>query len=297
MESDKSSGKMSSNKMVVIFCVIVLIALLLFKVDYAFLDAEQFENVTIRVEGSNNGSLDVIIGDQTTRPLILYFSRLNGVSTLQNDALATWRDVNVTDVTNFNSGDYIVIQMNDSLDFDIGEQVGSAVGNTINIDTPLGFDWSAGNSIVSLDRDMVVDGSVNPVVFTIQGPNVANESFDITRLIFEITCVDPPEWSEFCDLPKLTNGLVLRKTDGVYWSIFNIKDNSELANLMYDLSFYDQTRPQGVNGVLGRLTFAGQNKIGVAIRLSKGERLDLIVQDDLTGLVSFRVIAEGHIVD
>lgn len=40
-----------------------------------------------------------------------------------------------------------------------------------------------------------------------------------------------------------------------------------------------------------------QDKHGVAIRLEADESLEIIVQDSLTSLTAFSVVAEGHVVD
>jgi hypothetical protein len=44
------------------------------------------------------------------------------------------------------------------------------------------------------------------------------------------------------------------------------------------------------------MTYAGQNKHGVTLRIGGGEAIECIIQDNLTGLLSFKIIACGHIV-
>ena len=67
---------------------------------------------------------------------------------------------------------------------------------------------------------------------------------------------------------------------------------------MFDINVSQSINPaQGVDGFTARMTFAGQNKVGVAIRLPIGEDLEFIIQDDLTNIVTYEVVAEGHIVD
>jgi hypothetical protein len=53
----------------------------------------------------------------------------------------------------------------------------------------------------------------------------------------------------------------------------------------------------GTDGIIGSLTFAGQNKIGVATRLEQGQSLEVLIQDNLSSLPSFKMVAEGHEVD
>ncbi len=57
---------------------------------------------------------------------------------------------------------------------------------------------------------------------------------------------------------------------------------------------YDDKAPAGVYGLRGRLTYAGQNEHGVTLELEPGESIELVIQDDLTALVSFEVMVQGH---
>ena len=164
--------------------------------------------------------------------------------------------------------------------------------NWVHID----FEYQIGDQVSAGSVNMNVDGSVTPKIFRIRAPDPGIPVIgDITRIILIMETTTAPEWNLFGDRAVLANGIVLRKTDGSYQNIFTVKDNSEFAAIMYDLDFLDFTRFASY-GVKGRLTFAGQNKIGVAIRLDIGEDLELIIQDDLTSLIKFTVLAEGHVV-
>jgi hypothetical protein len=67
---------------------------------------------------------------------------------------------------------------------------------------------------------------------------------------------------------------------------------------MYDTAYADK-RPSGSFGFKFRRTFGGQGKNGVVIRLTAihGDSLKLIIQDDLTGLDDFYIVAQGHRTD
>jgi hypothetical protein len=105
--------------------------------------------------------------------------------------------------------------------------------------------------------------------------------------------------SKFGDIAGgITNGIVMRKVDGTYRNIFNVKTNGEMAGIMFDFDILSaQNVNQGQNGFNGRLTFAGQSKVGVTIRLAPGEDLQLLVRDDLTDLDLLEIVAEGHEVE
>jgi hypothetical protein len=139
-----------------------------------------------------------------------------------------------------------------------------------------------------------------PEIFSLRAaepPGGIDVTIDITRIILHGECTATPTLGEFGDLNKLTNGLVFRRTDGTNQNIFNVKSNLDLAGIAYDFEIYDASvSSQGLNGFTCRLTFAGQNKMGVAIRIGKNEDIEMLVQDNLTGLVSFQVTVEGHVV-
>ena len=111
-----------------------------------------------------------------------------------------------------------------------------------------------------------------------------------------MVCASLVDLSTFGDLTALTEGIVLRKVDGDYRNIWNVKTNNDFSNLAFDLKIYEKTNPaQGIDGLSCRYSFAGQEKHGVALRLEPGEKLEIINPENLTGLTSFRVIAQGHV--
>ena len=94
----------------------------------------------------------------------------------------------------------------------------------------------------------------------------------------------------------LTNGIVLRvNRDGVYTNIINVKKNSDFRVFAYDVDYADKA-PSGQYGVGVRLTLGGDSKHGTVVRLTSGEKLELVIQDDLTGLTEFLMAVQGHIV-
>jgi len=239
--------------------------------------------------------LDVNIQDQTSPILLVPFHNTAITNSL---AVATAIDdmtLTVADGTNFVAEQYLTVY-NEAGGRWYQGRILSVATNVITVDTPSDFAYQIGDSVSAGSTNLNVDGSVTPQHFTIRAPDPGIPIVgDITRIILIMETDLISEWNKFGDQTALTNGLVLRKTDGTYQNIFNAKSNSELAAVMYDLDFLDAAR-FGVYGVKGRLSFGGQNKIGVVIRLEAGEDLELIVQDDLTGLTRLTVIAEGHVV-
>jgi hypothetical protein len=246
----------------------------------------------------DNGGLAVNVQDQTSPPFDLYFIQLIGsITSLTAPAAIDDLIVSLASVADCSVGNYFSMNATDGSDrFYFGEVL--AVGaSTVTLDTPVDYAFAASDPAFCTTRDLNVDGSVTSQVFDVRGSGPASDiEIDVTRLILEITTSGAPPFDGFGDIAGgLTAGIVLRRVDGDTRNIWNVKTNSEFANIAYDYTTLSGFGP-AVEGIIVRYTFAGQDKHGVAVRLAAGDRLELIVQDDLTSLLSFRVIAAGHIV-
>jgi hypothetical protein len=250
-----------------------------------------------------NGGLPVNVQDQTTPSVDLYFLQGLGPPTqLTNDVVIDQTVFEVDSVAFINIGDYLGIVSPSENRFYFGTvlDVGTPTATSVTVDTPLDFAFSAGENVISATRDLNVDGSTTPQVFEVRGGGATSTiTLDITRILIEITTETAPDFTDFGDISGgLLKGIVLRKTDGETRNYWNVKSNAEFGNLAYDIQNLADLSPgpAGTNGILVRYTFAGQDKHGVAVRLEPGDFLQLIVQDDLSSLLSFRIIAAGHIV-
>lgn len=170
--------------------------------------------------------------------------------------------------------------------------------NAITIDTPTDFAFTVAAVCSNNIFDLSVDGSVTSQTFGVGlGGLQAGESWDITRLILLIEDNVVMDTAKFGGIGALTNGVVLRARNGIVKNLFNVKTNGEFAVHSYDVT-YDDKAPAGLFGIRIRSTFAGQEKRGVTIRLDRDteDSLDLIIQDDLRDLSTFRAVAQGHVV-
>jgi len=241
----------------------------------------------------------VNLQDQTSPILIVPFHTTTNSTTLATSATAIDdMSFNVASTTGFVAGAYVTIYSTTSDRWYQGHQVGAVAGSTVTIDTPIDFTFQIGDKVSVGSSDLAVDGSSTSVTYTLRDPAPVGLDItgDITRIILVMECASACSWAEFGDLAALTNGLVLRRVDGVTQNIFNVKSNKDLANIMYDMDILVAAGPALVDGVKGRLTFGGQNKLGVVVRLAEGEDLEIIIQDNLSALTTFQIYAEGHIV-
>lgn len=258
---------------------------------------------SVKIAGplESNGAVPVNVQDQTTVPFDFFFTQVKGAPTTVG--VVTAIDDNTVTVASSAGclvGDYFGMfnadNTNDNRSY-FGTIL-SIAGNVLTLDTPIDFAFQVGDTAACFTRELSVVGSLaEPEYFSVQVGTNATQSIDITRIMVSMTTDSVPNLIKFGDLDTLTNGLVLRRINGRTNNIWNIKNNGELANLCFDYDPYLATNPQqGENGAKFRYTFAGQDKHGVAVRLEPGDKLEVIVQDDLSGLISFRIIAEGHFV-
>jgi hypothetical protein len=244
--------------------------------------------------------------DQTTPALITKFNQVTNSTTLTAAGVKFAYTITVASTTGMVlptatvDGSYLIL-------FDVGSgrfmtcHVISILGLVVTLDTQLDFEFPIGTIVDVSITDMSVNGSVTPQIFGIRGLGVVpgiNVSYDITRIIFTALCDTSVSLATFGDLPKLLRGLALRYRNGLSYNIFNVKTNEDIEGITLDWKPYSKLKPnEGQDGFSARLTFAGEDKIGVVQRLRPGEDLEFIVQDDLTGLIKFDIIAEGHEVE
>jgi hypothetical protein len=163
--------------------------------------------------------------------------------------------------------------------------------NTITVDRPMDSVYPAATTLCQIvNSEMAVDGSATERIFTVRS---GVQPTDIVRLVLTILDGSAMDDGKFGGITALTRGFNLRVIDGVQENIFNLKSNGEIKQFCYDVN-YSSKAAQGSYGLSARMSFGGQSKHGVTIRLSGSDRLQWIVQDDLTGLTSLRVSAQGH---
>jgi len=245
-----------------------------------------------RAEVESNGAWAVNIQDQHSRALDLDFIKvLAPPTTTASVASKDGFTVDVTNTAGFADG--VVVGISLAGEFYFGHQVGAIAGSTITLDTPFDQDFSAGANIFPATKDMNVNGSVTTQIFQI-GP-AGSVEIDITRIMGYIQTNSTMDDALFGNLTALTKGIVLRVSDTKYQNIWNMKSNGQLGIMCFDTEYTDKA-PAGSFGFKWRNSYAGQDKHGVTIRLAAGDILQILIQDDLSSLELFHMMAQGHYV-
>ena len=139
--------------------------------------------------------------------------------------------------------------------------------------------------------NMNVNGSVTPQIFGIRNPAGSDIplAIDITRLMFVGLTTSTPTLAQFGNIAALARGIQVRKVDGEWHNVFNAKTNAEMKNIMYDFEI-QAAASQAQDGFTGRFTLTN---LGAVVRIGANEDLQIIIQDNLTALTKFEIIAEG----
>jgi hypothetical protein len=203
----------------------------------------------------------------------------------------------VADTTGFVVGGEIVIK---DAGGDVREHhfvITAVVLNTsIAVDRPIdkAYTTSAVLEVVLINMN-VVGSLAAPLVYEVTPPS--DETWHLTRVIVSITDATAMDDAEFGGLgTTLTNGVTLRenKSSGTYSTITNWKNNGQMAEDMFNVEYVTRSLPAGSYGLRGRFTFTNAGAI-IKLNGSTGDKLEILIQDDLTGLLTFTMKAQGHI--
>ena len=246
--------------------------------------------------GSVGGALNVHDADVHNIPVNEYFSRFLGISDPLAIAAAVGdTQVTVTDGTKFAVGDWIgnVTTPTES----IYKQITVIVGNLITLDGPLDNAYPVGKIINTFSIDMNVVGTL-AIPISYKFIPATGQIWHIVRFLFSMVHGSAGDLGLFGNLSPLINGAVLRGyngASGTFRTFMNIKDNADMKNNMYDIEFDTRSGGGGVYGTSGR----GSIKIGTGavpkLDGDNGDYFEILIQDDLSGLDSFRMKVQGHI--
>lgn len=247
-------------------------------------------------------SLDVYIQDQNTEIIDLHLTQVVQTVTLAqnynvNDrvleiiagqAPVVGNTICLKEGTKFYQGEILTVVVN-GLNWDV------------TLDLPLDYAFTTAGGCSERTSNLAVDGSVTPQEFTVSPSNLdAGVAWDITRICIQFIGASAGDDSKFGTMAALANGIVFRYENGVTKNLFSAKTNADLAlHTGGDVSYQTRSGGQGAYGVRARRTFSGQEKNGVTVRLNSvtSDKFSVIVQDDLTDIAVFQVVAQGHVVD
>ena len=207
--------------------------------------------------------------------------------------------ITLTDVTGFIVGGEIKLSENVS---GVGIQeigilrITAVAGNVITLDRPIGNDYTIAAEIELVITNMAVSGTLaSPMIFEIDPP--LGTVWQFTRILFSLIHATSGDDGKFGGIAALTNGVALRATTAAGRTVVfaNWKTNADMKLDMFDVIYNDKA-PAGNNGTNGRWTFT---KAEIVAELdgdaSPIQKLEVLIQDDLTGLISYIKRGQGRV--
>lgn len=260
------------------------------------LSFDSLGNLKVNIQSplETNGAIPVNIQDQHSQIINSYAVKVSGsVMTLaSNITLGSYTAVMTAGHT-FVNGDTFYIAQDDK---SFMATVLNVATNTLTLDTPFDYAFPSASSVVfEVSKHMNVDGSSTTQIFEIATGAASTISLDIYSLRLHIMDNTAMDESTFGGISALTRGLVCRKVsaNGSQYFYWNAKTNGELS-IMIDNTEYSTKAPSGQYAVMFQWKIRETH--GVSIRIEPGDKLELLVQDDLTSLTSMECTVQGHVV-
>ncbi len=201
--------------------------------------------------------------------------------------------IDVADGTPFTAGDRIkLINAAGTKKSNCVHKIISIATNTLTLNCPIDDSWAVGDSVKVVISNMNVDGSVTPRSFKLAP---LGGYAHLVRMIIYIQDGTVMDDAKFGGMTALTKGVVIRVHNGetgLNQTITNWTSNGIMAEDMYDLT-YTSKAPAGSYGLRGRWTITKSETI-ISLDGSKGDYIEVLIQDDLTDLEDFQIKIQGH---
>lgn len=174
--------------------------------------------------------------------------------------------------------------------------------NQITITPPLAYDFISGKeeSTRRVNVNMGLNGSITPVRFISHPPN--GQIWDLHRFIIDMILATAGDDGKFGNLAQLTNGIYYGFESPEYTEYqISIFDNGGYRASAFDLEYPLRAGGGGDFAMACRKSISRTGSV-VTLRGNADDKFVKYVQDDLSGLVRYRVktggvIAEGRSVD
>lgn len=210
--------------------------------------------------------------------------------------------INLTSATGFAVGNYL--NLSSATHEEPQKPIITALAGTVaTLDRPIDFDYAIADTITKSLVNMNVTGTLaSPESFKVM-PFDGNV-WHLSRILIEMTHTNAADNALFGDLTALTNGVVIRRYDGTtgtYSTFTNWKANGDMVTDMYEVSYVSIASGGGGGGgggggANGTNALGSFSETGAIVYLdgAAGDYLEILVQDDLSSLDSFRIKAQGH---
>jgi len=224
------------------------------------------------------GMVNCFVSQNTSTSSALTVATVAGTST----------SITVASATGFTIGKLVRIEKGKCL------YITNIVGNIITLDSPIDKTYPIGATVDEVIINMAVSGTLGaPQSFKLAPPT--GKVIYVTSMIIHITHSTAADDSNFGDIAALTNGVVVRgRVGGNYGTLANWKDNKDIKLNAYTLDYTDKAGGGTFStSADGRL----KERTGTVRRLDgdNSDYMEVLIQDDLTGLISFEIKLQGYV--
>ena len=227
--------------------------------------------------------------------LDLYFLNREDTFTLVAPApTVSGYDIEVDATHTIGVGDWIELYEDDVY---LQAQALGVAGDTITLDTPIPFAFTVAGALgINGVRNAAVDADPTPMVFEVAPP--AGQVWDVTKTsLFIEGATAAMTHSLFGDIAAIANGIVFRvkRSAAKYEILHNIKANVDLM-IDTDATAVSAAMTAATFGLFSFKTFGNEGASGAMLRLDGdlGEKLELLIQDDIDALTYLHAKAHGY---
>lgn len=198
----------------------------------------------------------------------------------------------VADATTFDVGEYIEI-IEGATEEGVFPLITAKTANTLTLDKPIdnSYTTSATAEVIYTDMADIAGSLATAQRYIIDVPS--DEVWHIKRFMISCTDGSAPDYSNFCGISALANGVMLGVSNGATTTLSIWKKQADLVNDMYDVS--SQAKTGGGEWGLGGRWTPGRVEVALKLDGSANEKLIILIQDDLTAITEFKVKAQGHV--
>jgi len=245
---------------------------------------------------SFNGALNIHDADVHHSIVNDFFHQHTATTTtFAANAPAGSTQITLTSATGFTVGDFLHIQ--DGVIETVHPRITVLAGTLATLDRPLDNPYVIGDTITKTLRSMDVLGTIlAPQSF--KAHPLITEIWHIEAITIELTHGTAGDNGVFGNLTALTNGVILRLHNGLTGQNTTFTNWKTNSGILLDTGNIDYSTRSGGGGAYGTNSI-GNFRINtgsvVYVDGTRGDYLEILIQDDLTALDSFRVKVQGHI--
>lgn len=217
-------------------------------------------------------------------------------TTLAADATAGTSTIVLSSAVGFAIGDEIKIE--NGAQEPVFFVIKNLVGTTVTLDTPTSITHLIGTTVTKIYTNIAQPGITAgasiaaPIIYGSHIP--VGTIVHITAMTVIMTDGSAMDFTTFGGITALTNGCVLRaNTNGALGSYTNWKSNSDMDTDAFPVRY--QTKVGGgLYGLSAIYNIKDSTDAIVYLNGSLGDSFQILVQDDLTALTSFKIKLQGH---